>query len=261
MTDQISDYFIYKGDTGYIYANSRGELPKPEDFGMKVKAPFTACYKGYMFMLGLKEGQLVLDTIFMNSEIGNKINGIEPLPIPENVHNLAPRLPYIPPRWNITASYILGRVVTTQDTMGLFLHHFPQIYTKLGLPINFTGQMTVSMQINKFYYQFISTYKNMTGNKKKGEIIPNITEEQGLELRNILLDGGVLTEEMIGIFEANPELSSDDAQEISSLFDFVPYILLEFKEGKLVKETELIRDQFIEESNRIFKSWSSQTSQ
>jgi hypothetical protein len=258
MTDQLLDYFIYKGDTGYIYTKSQGELPKPQDFDMKAKAPFTACYKGYMYMLGLKEGQLVLDTIFMNSEVGNKINDIEPLPIPENVHDLAPHLPYIPPRWNITASFILGFVVNTQDTMGLFLHHFPQIYTKLRLPINFTGQMTVSMQIGKFYYQFISTYRNMTGNKKEGEIIPNITEEQGLELRKILLDGGVLTEEMISIFEANPELSSDNAQEIINLFHYVPYILLEFKEGQLVKETELTQDQFIEESNRILRSWISQ---
>ena len=163
MTDQLMDYFLYKSSTAYISAHSKGNFPRPIDYGMEPRAPFTACYKGFMFMLALDGNQLVLDTIFINSDVGPPINKINPVPIPDNKHDLIPKLPYIPPRSNITASYVYKEVLTTSNTISLFIHHFPQIYSNLSLPINFSGKILLSLTMKQIYQQFFDTFRSIIG--------------------------------------------------------------------------------------------------
>lgn len=79
MTAQASDQITYKGDC-YAIAGVKGEgLFDPEEFGIKPQGVCTACYRGFLCVYKVDEHQLVLDSLFINSETPfPPLFGIEP---------------------------------------------------------------------------------------------------------------------------------------------------------------------------------------
>ena len=113
MTGQIPDAFIYKEIKYAIVGLEGGPLFSPVDFGMEVKAPNTACWRGYIATYTCLDSKLVLTHLSVNTTTPKKLNNKTPID-------------------------------NTQ--------HFGYVYEDLGLKFPFTGTFIIARDfINEMY--------------------------------------------------------------------------------------------------------------
>lgn len=81
MTAQISDTFLFNGDTYYLIGINGGSLASPEQFGMEPEMISTACYRGFYATYELTEKALYLRALTLREKNGNylPIEGINSL--------------------------------------------------------------------------------------------------------------------------------------------------------------------------------------
>lgn len=69
MSQQITDPFIWEGEEWiFLGADNIYELFNPEVFGLKPKAPSTACWKGFVVTFSIESSKLYLKSLLVNTE-------------------------------------------------------------------------------------------------------------------------------------------------------------------------------------------------
>ncbi|MHA1202959.1 MAG: hypothetical protein ACTSQ4_10625 [Candidatus Heimdallarchaeaceae archaeon] len=79
MTGQIADSFLYKDEEYSLSGISEGELFSPLDYKLLPRAATTACWRGYVLYLTIKDEFLTLVDMEINAEEEPEINGVKPL--------------------------------------------------------------------------------------------------------------------------------------------------------------------------------------
>lgn len=80
MTGQIADEFLYNDEAWNLAGVSGDQLPIPLDFGMKTRSSCTACWRGFVMRYRIKDGQLIIDGMDLNTDSPIPVNGVEPNP-------------------------------------------------------------------------------------------------------------------------------------------------------------------------------------
>jgi len=83
MTKQISDSFVFQGDSYALIGISGGVLAYPEQFGMEPVAISTSCYRGFYATYELTDKSLFLRelTISVNNRNYKPIGGVKPVKV------------------------------------------------------------------------------------------------------------------------------------------------------------------------------------
>jgi len=79
MSQQVTDPFIWeKEEWIFLGADNVYDLFDPEKYGLSPEAPHTACWKGFVVTFELKNGQLYLKRLLVNTkdDVYPSINGI-----------------------------------------------------------------------------------------------------------------------------------------------------------------------------------------
>ncbi len=80
MSQQMKDPFIWEGEEWtFVGADNVYDLFNPEVFGLKPKAPHTACWKGFVVTFSIKSGELYLKSLRVKTEddVYPDINGVK----------------------------------------------------------------------------------------------------------------------------------------------------------------------------------------
>ena len=80
MSEQMKDPFIWEGEEWtFVGADHVYDLFDPEGFGLKPKAPHTACWKGFVVTFSIKSGELYLESLRVHTEddVYPDINGVK----------------------------------------------------------------------------------------------------------------------------------------------------------------------------------------
>ena len=127
MTGQIPDAFIYKKKECAIVGLDGGPLFSPADFGMDVRAPHTACWRGYVATYTCLDSKLILTHLSVSTTTPMKLNNKPPV----------------------------------EDAK-----HFGFVYEDLGLKFPFTGTIIIARDfINEMYvhmgFQSASSFRDV----------------------------------------------------------------------------------------------------
>lgn len=69
VSEQITDPFWWQGkEFTFLGASDVDELFLPESYGLEPKAPHTGCWKGFVVQFSVRDGQLFLDTLWVNDK-------------------------------------------------------------------------------------------------------------------------------------------------------------------------------------------------
>ena len=69
MSEQMTDPFLWQGrEFVFLEASDVDELFLPENHGLEPEAPHTGCWKGFVVQFSLRDGQLFLDTLWVNDK-------------------------------------------------------------------------------------------------------------------------------------------------------------------------------------------------
>jgi hypothetical protein len=84
MTGQIPDQFKYAGEAYDLVGIDGEALYEPQDFGITTRAASTACWRGYQMFYNCKNGELVLEHMYVRSHDRPIVNGVSPKDSPES---------------------------------------------------------------------------------------------------------------------------------------------------------------------------------
>ncbi|TFF84334.1 hypothetical protein EU524_01190 [Candidatus Thorarchaeota archaeon] len=106
MTGQVSDEFRVEGNI-YALVGVNGEgLYVPADFGMETFSSCTACWRGYVMQYDVKDDELLLVGMDLNTKNPVSINGVEPVEATESFMKY--RYVDIGLKTNFTGTILLG---------------------------------------------------------------------------------------------------------------------------------------------------------
>jgi hypothetical protein len=87
MTAQIPDKFHYEGEDFDLVGLTGEPLYTPRDFGITTQMASTACWRGYQMIYDCKNGELILDQMYVRTTDKIPVNAVSPKE-PEEDHVL-----------------------------------------------------------------------------------------------------------------------------------------------------------------------------
>ncbi|MFX0108630.1 MAG: hypothetical protein ACFE7R_10120 [Candidatus Hodarchaeota archaeon] len=250
MTKQYPDYCIFQGEAWQIRGISEQMLPKPVDFGMETSAPSSTCWRGYIRVFSCESGQLVLDTLFVETDDPQPVNGRAPyLSAPEKATEALDDMPKLSGGQSIFADFKQRKVRFSHDVLGVVIGGFSCIYTKLDLEIPFTGKLLLHNKTNPLEISLYRLRRTFVDNDALFKDHYNGQDPMKM-LADSMLELGEIDEEAERIFASYDSISEEFLNQLGRIIDSHA-ILLEFEEGKFIGHSGLTVKQLYEELTQM----------
>lgn len=189
-------------------------------------------------MFSLQDDRLVLDTLFVETDDPQPIDGATPyLGQPNEVKQAAKELPNLSGGQPIFTDIKQLRVRFSRDILGVFVNGFSTIYTKLGYVLPFTGKFLLRNEVNPLEWTLYSLRRGFIDGDNNCRNMYSDRDPMTI-LYESMMEQSVQQDAIQQLFDNHDKISIELLDAAADLLDSYS-ILLEFKDGVLMNQSEL----------------------